>query len=183
MAREILNGGAGSGSDPIAIKADLNFAELYQADITLQENIDNEHSLITGLSGAGKPFMYTAKLTAIAAGTAVPLVPEAIVPTLEKIYLAGFRANVSGATAWSDITATQVVVADTATLPVSGLTIAKAGLTGNAVIDSYANANTVVGNAILLNTGFTAGKGLSVKADANFGAGSDLYVTVWGYIK
>jgi hypothetical protein len=181
MARKVIT--QGDPNDVASSNIDKNFIELYAEDATLQNNIDTVAGNVTGLSLAGRPFSYTAKLVATAGATPVVLVPASVVATAEKIYLRGFLLNVSGSTPWTDVTATQLVIADTNSSAKSALTIAKAGLIANAVIDSFADANTVASTYVLLNTGFTAGKGLSMATDANFTAGSDIYVTVWGYIK
>jgi hypothetical protein len=129
------------------------------------------------------PFVASAVLTAIAAATPVPIIADAAVPAGKKIYITGILAIVSGATAWADATATIVSVVDTATSPVTALDIAKAGLTGNAVIASLDNANVTLATAISTGVGMTAAKGISVVGDANFAAGSDIKITVFGFIK
>lgn len=130
------------------------------------------------LSGAW--FKKTATLTAAAAATAVHLLTDAEVGT-KTAFVMGALVKVNGATAWTDATATIVKVQDTAGTPVVGLTVAKAGLTANALL-TIGTANVTVGDAIALGTGFTAAKGIDVVADAVFAAGSDLEVTIFGYI-
>lgn len=179
MSRLSLTGGAGSGSDPIAAKADANFAECYAADVTLQANID---ALSASALNAGIPFRVTNKITAVAAKTAVHLLPDPAVPAGKAVHISHILVNVSGSTAWSGGSGTELYIKDTATSAKTGVTIAATALTGNAVIDSFAADDVVATTFILLNTGFTAAKGIDIKADENFGAGSDIYVTIEGYI-
>lgn len=125
-------------------------------------------------------FVATAKLTSAAAATAVSLVADSAVPKGYVPFITKMLAYVNGSTAWTDSTGTIVTVQDTNASPVVFATIAKAGLTNAAKLGLY-SANVTPGNAVLLNTGGTASCGLNVVADHNFAAGSDLYVTVYGY--
>lgn len=162
------------GNDMLAVKLNENFAEhaasiaAAQADATL------------ALS-AGTPFHAVAKLVSTTAGTAVSF--GLTVPAGKKVYLSTFRASVYGSTAWTGGTGTLVNIQDTNGTPVVGFRINAAGLTANAVIDSFGDTNVDAFIAVLQNTGFTAAKGLVLKGDNNFGEGSDLYVTISGYIK
>jgi hypothetical protein len=130
---------------------------------------------------SGVFFKRTATLTATGAATPVELLAAADVGTGRTAYVLGIIAKVNGGTAWTGGTGTIVTIQDDAGTPVIGVTIAAAGLIGNAFID-LSEANTTVGDAVALGTGFTAEKGLDVAGDAAFGAGSDLEVTVFGYI-
>lgn len=154
----------GPATDPIQRISNANFDELYAAS--------------TIPLGAGTPFRVTAQLTSAAAGTPVVLVPEASVGATQKVYVASAVLNVGGATAWTDATATKVVLQDTAASPVAGATWLKALLTGNAVL-GLDKASTP--GAALAN-GFTLDKGLAIAGDANFGAGSTITITVTGFI-
>jgi hypothetical protein len=173
----------GEPYDPLASKLNKNFAETVAADTANSGATALAQADATLALGAGIPFMVTNKLVSTAAGTAVHVLPDASVPAGKKVYVTGTRWNVSGSTAWTDVTATEVYLQDTATSPSRGMTVSKTALLGNAVIDSLAISGVTAATFILLNAGFTASKGLDVVADANFTAGSDLYVTVWGYIK
>lgn len=161
-------------SGGFAAALDANFTEVTAAAAAAQTDA-------TAALNAGKPFMATATLTAAAAATGVTVLADSVVGT-DTVYVTGFRLKVSGATAWTDATATIVTLQDTEGTPVSGIIFAKAGLTGNAIIDSLADSNLTVGDSIAINDGFTAGKGLVLIGDADFGAGSDIVVTVFGYI-
>lgn len=182
MARKTFEQGGGAGDD-LGKNLNANFIELYTSVAAAQSTADTAAANALKALNAGKPFMAVATLTSAAAATPVSIVAAADVGAAEKIYISGFRLNVNGATAWTDSTATVVKIQDTATVPVVGISIAKAGLTGNVIIDTFANGSSTVSNEILRNTGFTAAKGLNIVADANFAAGSDIYVTVYGYIK
>ncbi len=128
------------------------------------------------------PFEVTATLTAAAAGTAVHVLAEASVPAGKKAYVTGMLLNVNGATAWTDLTATGLTIQDTNGTPAVGITIPKALLLGNALLSLFTPTMTLA-NLILRGTGFTTAKGIDIVADANFAAGSDIYVTLTGVIK
>lgn len=134
------------------------------------------------LTDSGRPFFKTATLTSAAAGTAVAVLDDTSVEATEKAYVAGVIIKVNGATAWSDSTATVVYLQDSSGT-ITGLTIAKAGLTANALISALPDTNVTVGDAIAIGSGFTADEGLQIVGDGDFAAGSDLVVTVYGYIK
>lgn len=126
-------------------------------------------------------FNATGSITAAAAGTAVTIVPDSFVPAGKKCYLSSIFLVVSGATAWTDATATKLTIQDSA--GVAGVAIAKAGLTGNAIINTVGGTNQTLSAPISTGVGFTAAKGLQIVGDANFGAGSTIYVTLSGVVK
>lgn len=132
-------------------------------------------------------FHRTVTLTSAAAATPVVVLNPVEVPAARAVYISGFTFNVNGATAWTDSTATDVRLEDSAGSPVTAATIAKAALTGNATLWPT-TANVTVGTSISQGVGLTAGKGLSLVGTnagtaATFAAGSTLVATVWGYIK
>jgi hypothetical protein len=127
------------------------------------------------------PFSVTLTLTAALAVTPVHIVPVASVPTGKKVYVTDILLKVNGETAWSDATGVGVNIQDTSATPVVGASVAKADLVGNAKIGKE-SASCVLAAPIVLGTGFTADKGLDISADKNFTAGSDIVVTVTGYI-
>jgi hypothetical protein len=90
-------------------------------------------------------------------------------------------AKVNGATALSGGTGTLIAVMDKAASPVTGISIAVAALTANALLGLH-TANVTVGDAVALGSGFSEGKGLVLKGDNNFGAGSNVVVTLTGFI-
>jgi len=145
----------------------------------LGERIGGIETAIDEVRAPGVPFYARATLTAAAAGAAVHIVPVASVPAGKKILPLDIVLNVSGGTAWTDATATIVKIQDTAGTPVVAATYAKAGLTANAVLGKM-GANITTGVPIKTGVGLTADKGLDIVADANFGARSDIIVSVFG---
>lgn len=122
-------------------------------------------------------FTRTVTLTSAAAGTAVSVVTDAEVPAGFTLFVEDWSAKVNGGTLWG--TVTSVKLQDTSAVDFS--TIAVAALAANAYVKPN-TANVTVDPAMAINTGGTAGKGLQIKANAN-GTGSDLVVTVVGYLK
>lgn len=136
-------------------------------------------SVKIGELSVGIPFVATATITSAAAATAVEIVPDSAVPAGKKIYVTGFHAKVNGATEWA--TTATVKIQDTNGTPVEFATMAVAALTANALVFPM-TSNITPAAAFTLGTGGTVAKGLVLKGDAN-GTGSDLVVTVYGFIK
>lgn len=135
------------------------------------------------LDDAGGAFvMGTGVLTAAAAATPVHVIPDASVPTGKKFYPLGMIMSVGGATAWTDSTATVVKLQDTAGSPVAAVSVAKAQLTGNAVL-GFPSTGVTLQTPVRTGAGMTAAKGIDVVGDANFAAGSDISVTHFGVVK
>jgi hypothetical protein len=141
---------------------------------------------VTALEAAapigGRPFRVVGTLAAAAAGTAVHLLTAAQVGAGKVAKILGFLLNVGGTTAWTDTTATVVKLQDTADTPVVAATVAKAQLTSQAQLGPLSTGVTL-GTPIRTGVGLTAAKGLDIVADANFAAGSDITVTVFGVIE
>ena len=140
-------------------------------------------TLHLGTFQVAAPFAVTKKITAAAAGTVVHLLQDsdvAAVGASAKAYLTGFTMVVDGATPWTDVTATELLLQDTAGNVFA--TAAKAGLTANAVLRP-GSGSVVLGEALIRGSGSAVGKGIDLIGDANFTAGSDVYVTVTGYIQ
>lgn len=137
---------------------------------------------ITAEDTAGEFVEGTGVLTAAAAATPVHVIPAASVPAGKKFYPLGMILSVDGATAWTDVTATVVKLQDTAGSPVAAVSVAKAQLTGNAVLGFFSTGVTLQ-TPVRTGVGMTAAKGLDVAGDANFAAGSDMSVTVFGVVK
>lgn len=129
----------------------------------------------------GTTFRATKTLTSAAAATPVSILSASLVTGTQKAYITDVLLTVNGATAWTDSTGTIVTIQDTAVAPVVGITYAKAQLTGNCVLGKIATGVTLAA-PVLLGTGFTAAKGLDIVADSDFDAGSDIVVTVCGFI-
>lgn len=123
-------------------------------------------------------FTKTATITSAAAATAVSVVADAEVGTGRIVHVTDVLARVNGTTGWG--TTATVKLQDTNGTPVDFVTYAVAALTNQARV-YLSSSNVTNENALSLNTGGTAGKGLQLKGNAN-GTGSDLVVTVTGYI-
>jgi hypothetical protein len=128
----------------------------------------------------GIQFEVSGTLVAASAATPVILIADSLIPAGKAVYINWWMVSVSGATAWTDVTATLVKIQDTAA--VAAITFGKAGLTAKAILVP-GSANTTYADLIPAQSGLTASKGISVIADAIFANGSDLKVTVGGYIK
>jgi len=163
-------------SDGVIVFEKERYAKLVPASLVdIQEEVDAAELSIAAITAeAGIPFKATATLTSIAGATEVVLLADAKVAAGKKVYIHSIFASVDGETEWA--TATEVLVKDSA--DVEGASFA--------VGDLIANANLTIADATLADpiaqgAGFTAEKGLEIVADAN-GTGSDLIVTVFGYI-
>jgi hypothetical protein len=140
-------------------------------------------TLHIGTFQVAAPFVVTKKIQAAAAGTVVHLLLDtdvAAVGASAKAYLTGFRVIVDGATPWTDLTATKLLLQDTAANAFA--TIAKAGLVAHAALGPD-SASVTLGEPFIRGSGSAAGKGLDIIGDANFAAGSDVWVTITGYIQ
>lgn len=142
---------------------------------------NNSDYAYASIAMSGRPFRRTVTLTSAAAATPVNIVTAAEVAALEKVYVTSILLNVNGATPWTDATATIVTIQDTAASPVVGATFAKAQLTANAALGML-SAGCTLAAPILTGVGFTADKGLDIAADGNFAGGSNIVVTVCGFV-
>lgn len=152
------------------------YAKVVPADLTDIQNeilgLGEDIDAITDL--AGIPFMAKATLTSAAGATPVDLLEDADIPDGMKAYVHTVFATVDGAIAWG--TVTKVTIKDTE--DEVGAEFAAGALLANAVL-TLADAD--VKGPISKGAGFTEKKGLVVVADAT-GTGSDLIVTVFGYL-
>lgn len=160
----------------------IRFEKRRYASVVPASLVDIQAEVTAAKALAGIPFHKVVTLTAAAAGTAVDILTDANVGSGKKAYITHILVTVGGATAWTDDTATVVKIQDKNSSAVVGVTIAKAQLT-NAAILGMLSAGVTLADAVKLGTGFTAAKGLVVVADANFAAGSNLAVTVAGFVK
>lgn len=124
-----------------------------------------------------RPFKKTVTLTSALAGTAVTVLD--MIGADERAYISGMILKVDGAIAWMDASATIVKIQDTSS--VVGITIPKALLVGNAIL-FLSSASVALGDSVSEGTGFTLGSALSIVGDANFGSGSDIKCTLFGFI-
>jgi hypothetical protein len=128
----------------------------------------------------GIQFEVTGTLTSAAAATPVILLADSLIPSGKAVYINWWMLTVNGGNAWVDVGATIVKIQDNAA--VAAITFGKAGLTGNAMLVP-GSANTTLAALMVAQSGLTANRGIQIVADAVFGAGSDIKITVGGYIK
>lgn len=127
-------------------------------------------------------FARTATLKAAEAGTRVALLPEAELAAGERAYPVGFFMVLAGEEAWSGGTGTRIFLADSGTdLIYRFASIAASALVPGNFITPSAEGVTLEAE-FGLALGGRLGKGIDILADGNFEAGSDLSVTVYGYI-
>ena len=181
------DGDSGDWTDG-AVAAPINTADLVNSAVTTAKINDaavttakiNDQA-VTAAKLAVVPFVRTAQLTAAAAGTPVEVLANADVGNGRSAVVFDMILNVGGGTAWTDATATVVKLQDKNGSPVDLVTVAKAQLTGNAVLGLLSTGVTLAA-PIKEGTGTTDGKGIDIVADANFAAGSTINVTVIGFI-
>lgn len=148
--------------------------------ITNTGSVDHTTGTVkSGTVSVGVPFTATATLTSAAAATAVSLLADAAVPAGKKLYIVSYLVKVNGATDWA--TTTSVKIQDTNGTPVDFVTLTASTLDGNELHGPFSDSATIE-SAMALGTGGTAAKGLRVVGNAN-GTGSNLVVTVFGFIK
>jgi hypothetical protein len=140
--------------------------------------VDTDVTAIT--AGAGKLIARTATFASATANVVTNILTDADAAG-KTFHLVAAFLKVDGATAWTDSSGTIVKVQDTNGTPVVGLTYAKAQLTGNAVL-VLGSTGLTIGDAVSEGTGFTAEKGIDIIADSAFDAGSDIKVTIVGYL-
>jgi hypothetical protein len=127
----------------------------------------------------GTAFCITGKISAISAATPVVLIPDGDVGSARKVIVSGVLVCVDGSTSWSGAVATKLSIVSSTTELASVL---KANLLANAKKD-LSSTEVVIGSAIVQGFGGPLGKGISIVGDANFDAGSDIYVTISGVIR
>ena len=128
----------------------------------------------------GIPFRKTVKLTSAEATTPVVIIADDDVGDGKCVYINSLYANVNGNDQWAGDGAV-VTVQDTATTPVAAITFAKAQLLANAQL-MFGSTGVTLGDGIKDGTGMTEAKGITIVADGAFASGSDLIVTITGFI-
>ena len=128
----------------------------------------------------GIPFRKTVKLTSALATTPVEIIADDDVGTGKSVYITGFYANVNGAVAWSG-TGNNVIVRDRAGTPVAAITLPDSILTADAQL-MFGSTGVVLGDGIKDGTGMTPAEGIEIVGDGEFSDGSDLIVTITGFI-
>jgi hypothetical protein len=143
--------------------------------------LDAVEAVVDGLQeDPGIPFRKTVTLKADAAETPVSIIADAAVGTGKSVYITGFYANVNGAVAWSG-TGNNVIVRDRAGSPVAAITLPDSILAADAQL-MFGSTDVVLGDGIKDGTGMTPAKGIEIVGDGAFSAGSDLIVTIVGFI-
>lgn len=128
----------------------------------------------------GIPFRKTVTLKSADAETPVSIIADADVAAGKCVYITGFYANVKGNEAWSG-TGNNVIVRDRASSPVSAITLPDSILTNSAQL-MFGSTGVVLGDGIKDGTGMTPAEGIEIVGDGEFTAGSDLIVTITGFI-
>jgi len=154
-------------------------AALAINNLTPGKQVHQIGSLLRQANHAGKRFHELATLTSAAAATPVSLIPAADVESGEKVYVEGFLLSVNGTTAWAT-TGTEVWLRDRHGTPVKGAIVAVAQLTANAQLGFLSTGVTLHAD---VRTGVGLTGGLEIVGDANFGAGDDITIQVWGQIE
>ena len=152
-------------------------------------NYDGYNTRLTAAEGfiadlqkdPGIPFRKTVTLTSAAATAPVSIIADAAVGTGKCVYITGFYANVSGAEAW-DGDGNNVIIADTASPAIAAITLAKATALGASAQSMFGSNGVTLGDGIKDGTGMTEAKGLEIVGDGAFTDGSDLIVTITGFI-
>lgn len=127
------------------------------------------------------PFYGIVTLVKGVANVPVYIITDEQVGEGRQAFVTGMQFINSGATAWTDTTATKVTIEDSNGDDVTA--IAKAGITASVIINAIGGTNQTLGAKQIAGAGMTAGKGIRVVADAVFVAGTDLKIAVWGFIK
>lgn len=128
----------------------------------------------------GIPFRKTVKLTAAGAETPVSIIADDDVGVGKSVYITSMYANVNGSTAWSG-TGDNVIIRDRATTPVAAITLPDSILIDSAQL-MFGSTGVVLGDGIKDGTGMTPTKGIEIVGDGEFSDGSDLIVTICGFI-
>lgn len=137
------------------------------------------HAVLSKDSLGTRAFTRTCTITSAAGATAVPCLTAADVPSNTTAHIVNFVATVNGSTAFGTIA--NCYIKDTASSPVTMVTIAASALTANAIV-TEGTTGVTLGTPVSLGTGATAAKGLSIVCNAT-GTGSNLVVTINGYLK
>ncbi len=149
---------------------------------TLGEMISNLEGLVARVAGEQKYFARTATLEATGAGTRVRLLASEEIPAGKRAHPLGFQLLLSGETAWGGGTGASVMLVDTGTDEIYRFaSIAASRLQPGAFLGPGSEGVTLDAE-FGMNLGARAGKGIDVMADGDFAEGSDLCVTVFGYL-
>jgi len=127
-------------------------------------------------------FARTATLRSAEAGARVAVLPEDELSTDQRAYPLGFFMVLAGEVAWTGGTGSRVFLADSGEdLVYRFASIAASALVPGNFITPSAEGVTLEAE-FGLALGGRLGKGIDILADGNFEVGSDLSVTIYGYI-
>lgn len=149
---------------------------------TLGELISNLEELGARVAGEQKYFARTATLISTIAGTRVPLLAPEAIPAGKRAHPLGFHILLSGEAAWTGGTGTAVMLVDSGRDEIYRFaSIAAPQLQPGAFLDPGSEGVTLDAE-FGMNLGARAGNGIDVMADGDFAEGSNLSVTVFGYL-
>lgn len=127
-------------------------------------------------------FGRVAVLKAADAATRISVLLESELAADRKAYLVGFHAMLGGEIAWSGGSGSKIVIADSGTdLLYQFATIdTESLLPGNLITPTTDGVR--MDAEFGRNSGTRLGKGIDIFADGNFDEGSELWITLYGYI-
>lgn len=148
------------------------------------ENIEASVNILKSAEAGGQEFFSkTARLSALVASTRVHVLAEADIPDGKTIHPLGFFILLDGEVAWTGGSGTTVYIADSGVdLIYRFAAIQATQLVAGNYISPTAEGVTLEAE-FGMSLGCRAGKGIDVLADDNFASGSDLVVTVYGYME
>jgi len=139
-------------------------------------------SLEAALARRQRFFARTGVLRAALAGTRVAILSESELGAGEKAYPLGFFLALAGEVAWSGGTGSRLYLADSGTDLVYRFASVEARVLAPGNFIGVGAEGVALEAEFGLGLGGRAGKGIDIVADGNFAEGSDLAVTVYGYI-
>jgi len=149
---------------------------------TLGELLGNLEALSDRVAGEQSYFARTATLTASTAGTRVPLLLPTEIPSGKRAHPLGFHLLTSGETAWAGGAGSTILLVDSGTDEIYRFaSIAASQLLPGAFLGPGSEGVTLEAE-FGMNLGAREGNGIDIVADGDFAEGSDLSVTVFGYL-
>ena len=149
---------------------------------TLGEILTNLEVLVTRFDAEQHYFARSVILSAATASNRMVLLQPEDIPTGKKAYPMGFKLLLGGETAWTGGTGTYVMLADSGIDAIYRFAAVAASvlLPGNYLFPG--SEGVTLDAEFGMNLGARAGNGIDVMADGDFTQGSDLTVTIWGYL-
>ena len=156
-----------------------------QNDINRQSPGDMDYNVGTKIRNAlfaGKPFKSTVVFTTTTCRTAQVIVDDSEVSAGAEVYITDIMLKVNGSTTWTAYpmgSLANIIISDHASTPL--VTISSHGFTANALNGFYSSSFTL-NSQVTLQSGTTNQVGISAVANSSASAGSDMYLTVQGFI-